>query len=568
MAFSTNGAERMRIDSAGRVGIGTSSPAADFHIDQGPDNRVLITSNGPTLIFKEANTTDDNFGFYHNASKFHLQTLDDNFGSVANIVTATQLGQIGIGTTSPTQKLEVSPDSDIQAIIGRARIGDLGYDDFAGFGHYDTGAAYAILQYNTGETYVNAGAGTDLNFRINNTNVGMFKSDGNFGIGTTSPNQDGFSATSRVLTVKAPSSGGTGALELIGLANSSGDLMSAINFMSYAVGNPAARITAVRHTADDEASIAFDTSGAERMRITQAGNVGIGTTSPTAPLHVNGDVKADTLQLQDDSKMGFGTANAAASVGHTAAGPEGIFWHTDRNSYGVYRTTGAWSAPNYSQLKLDFTTGIILDGGSAYGKSGVRVINDLICGSGTGYPHSASINSAYFHATGDTSQPACRLVQVSNSNSYPVIRMRHESTTAGRYIEFRTDENVLTGVIQDVSGTMAYQSSSDSRLKENVEPMTEGLTEVLAMNPVKFNWKDIVTENKTVDMESAESRGFLAQELNEEYPWAVSEGGEDEKEKPWSVDYGKLTPILVKAIQEQQTIIDDLKSRIETLENA
>ena len=47
--------ERMRIDSAGRVGIGTNDPDADFHIDQGPDNRVLITSNGPTLIFKETN---------------------------------------------------------------------------------------------------------------------------------------------------------------------------------------------------------------------------------------------------------------------------------------------------------------------------------------------------------------------------------------------------------------------------------------------------------------------------------------------------------------------------------
>jgi hypothetical protein len=144
--------------------------------------------------------------------------------------------------------------------------------------------------------------------------------------------------------------------------------------------------------------------------------------------------------------------------------------------------------------------------------------------------------------------------------------MRHESTTAGRYIEFRTDENVLTGVIQDVSGTMQYQSASDSRLKENVESMSEGLTEVLAMNPVKFTWKDIVTENKTVDMEGAESRGFLAQELNEQYPWAVSEGGEDEKEKPWSVDYGKLTPVLVKAIQELKAELDAAKARITELE--
>jgi hypothetical protein len=58
--------------------------------------------------------------------------------------------------------------------------------------------------------------------------------------------------------------------------------MSAINFMSYAVTNPAARITALRHTADDEASIAFDTSGAERLRIDKSGYILAGTTSNAA----------------------------------------------------------------------------------------------------------------------------------------------------------------------------------------------------------------------------------------------------------------------------------------------
>jgi trimeric autotransporter adhesin len=196
-----------------------------------------------------------------------------------------------------------------------------------------------------------------------------------------------------------------------------------------------------------------------------------------------------------------------------------------------------------------------------------RFYGDLIVGAGTGYADVESINSAYLHSIGDSTQPACRFSQGSTDNGDPVIRVRHENTTAGNYIEFRTDENVLTGQIQDVSGTMQYQSASDSRLKENVESMTEGLTDVLAMNPVKFTWKNIVTENKTVDMKGAESRGFLAQELNEHYPWAVSEGGENEKENPWGVDYGKLTPVLVKAIQEQQTIIESLEARITALES-
>jgi hypothetical protein len=55
-------------------------------------------------------------------------------------------------------------------------------------------------------------------------------------------------------------------------------------------------------------------------------------------------------------------------------------------------------------------------------------------------------------------------------------------------------------------------------------------------------------------------------EVGASNPWAVSEGGENEKENPWGVDYGKLTPVLVKAIQEQQTIIESLEARITALE--
>ena len=53
---------------------------------------------------------------------------------------------------------------------------------------------------------------------------------------------------------------------------------------------------------------------------------------------------------------------------------------------------------------------------------------------------------------------------------------------------------------------------------------------------------------------------MIAQELNDVIPNVVQEGGDDVTEEPWSVDYGKLTPYLIKAIQEQQTIIDDLKN--------
>ena len=110
------------------------------------------------------------------------------------------------------------------------------------------------------------------------TEVARIHTDNNFALGTASPNQDGFDANATVLTIKSANNG-EGVLELIGGGNSSGDQISVINFMSQAQANPAAQIKALRNTADDEASITFNTSGAERARITADGYFLVGGTS-------------------------------------------------------------------------------------------------------------------------------------------------------------------------------------------------------------------------------------------------------------------------------------------------
>ena len=73
-----------------------------------------------------------------------------------------------------------------------------------------------------------------------------------------------------------------------------------------------------------------------------------------------------------------------------------------------------------------------------------------------------------------------------------------------------------------------------------------------------FDWVEAKRQSKKF--------GFIAQEMHEVFEDAVKVGGEDENEDPWGIYDSKLIPVLTKAIQEQQTIINDLKSRIETLE--
>jgi len=83
------------------------------------------------------------------------------------------------------------------------------------------------------------------------------------------------------------------------------------------------------------------------------GNVGIGTTTPQR-----------TLDLSTSGQLTFG------NNGYSSTGSPGLFWYSDNINYGIYKSAGLWNAPNYQQLMLNFPTGIVIDGGSAYGRSG------------------------------------------------------------------------------------------------------------------------------------------------------------------------------------------------------
>ena len=100
-------------------------------------------------------------------------------------------GNVGIGTSSPSEKLSISPDTDVSAEIGKAHIGSVGHSDYAGFAHVDknTTSDYALLQGAAGDTFLNASDGQRIKFRINNSEKATIDSSGNLGIGTSSPSQ-------------------------------------------------------------------------------------------------------------------------------------------------------------------------------------------------------------------------------------------------------------------------------------------------------------------------------------------------------------------------------------------
>jgi hypothetical protein len=124
------------------------------------------------------------------------------------------------------------------------------------------------------------------------------------------------------------------------------------------------------------------------------------------------------------------------------------------------------------------------------------------------------------------------------------------------------DESSSTDITLHVHGKIKADSTvfdSDERLKENIKPLESQLNNIKQLKPSRFDWKDQTKSRYTDDV------GFIAQEIRNILPILVT--GDESEGDMLSVDYSKLTPILVKALQEQQEIIESLTKRIEDLEN-
>jgi hypothetical protein len=134
------------------------------------------------------------------------------------------------------------------------------------------------------------------------------------------------------------------------------------------------------------------------------------------------------------------------------------------------------------------------------------------------------------------------------------------STAARTHIVFENGATV--GSISTNASATTYSTSSDYRLKENIAPMTGALNTIAQLKPVTYKWK----------IDGSDGQGFIAHELQEVVPECVSgeKDAVDAEGNPvyQGIDTSFLVATLTAAIQEQQTIINDLTARITALEGA
>jgi len=131
-------------------------------------------------------------------------------------------------------------------------------------------------------------------------------------------------------------------------------------------------------------------------------------------------------------------------------------------------------------------------------------------------------------------------------------------TTSTYYALFLDGNGTNIGGIRgNGSGGTMYSTTSDRRLKQNIRPLSGALELLSQINPKTYQMKSNPDQDEI---------GFIAQELQKILPIAV--GGsptDDVEESPMTVDYGRLSPVLVGAIQEQQTVIEQQEDKIQML---
>jgi hypothetical protein len=288
-------------------------------------------------------------------------------------------------------------------------------------------------------------------------------------------------------------------------------------------------------------------SAAEAMRITSTGNVGIGTSNPKGLLEVvgTGIATANNFVYIEGGNTGGVTPSASFNAGvafgqnYSSGNSEtNLIWGQGIGSQ-QYLSIGKWTGSAYTeQMRLD-SSGNLLVGTTSYAAYG------------NGF------------SVADQSGTKGGVVNIGHASGV--------GTGAG-YVLFGYNNGGIGAIVQNGTTAVSYNTTSDYRLKTNIAPITNALNTVNALNPISFTWVD-----------GRKDDGFLAHELQSVIPNCVTgekdaveivddvddEGkviGTKEIPKYQQMDNSGVIPFLVKAIQEQQTMIEELKTKVLALE--
>jgi len=512
----------LKVDSTNnRVGIGTTSPT------QGKvdilDAGAYSSHTGHGLAIN-SNSIDAYTSMYMGADDSvdaaYIQSAGKNTSFTSKkLLLNPNGGNVGIGTSSPSVPLEVA---------GNIFINTSGNPNLtvktSGAGNNPNIRIQADTNYWDLQTLF-SNANDELDFRYNGTSKMIITNGGNVGIGTSSPgaNLHIGDATDKILLGK---------------------------YSGIDLGGNGAATRYVRTISTD--ALVLGTNSTECMRIDSSGRVGIGTTSPqtsTKGLHVVHDATEGTPSFPDGeviiAQRNFNSSQGCHIGIIAGSASESVINFGDKDDSDIGNITY-----NHSSNSMQFVTNT--SERMRIGSNGHLLVNTT-----TDYGQFVvETNVAGSNPIGCYISSTDTVVDAGNV----LGRFSYESDATLANGSYFLQFNDAAGTIGSITSTasssqVAYNTSSDERLKENIVDAGSQLDIIKQVQVREFDWKK--NGNHQV--------GMIAQELNNIIPEVVTVGGESEFENPWSIDYGKLTPHLIKAIQEQQTLIEQLQAEVALL---
>ena len=344
-------------------------------------------------------------------------------------------------------------------------------------------------------------------------------------------------------------------------------------------------------------------SGTEKVRFEQDGNVGIGTSSPSAVLDSRGGVNSTHAVFTGQANRGL-----AISTTNTLSNDDGVVYNAQTAGSGkhIFQTNGT------EHMRIDSDGNV-----NIYGTDNrpLAITSFATASAGAGWDLDATSNNGvvtvstggsermridedgnvlvgtadstpWNNSTGTTADNGIALRPdgiLSAARIDGTVALFNRTNSDGDIAEFRKDGTTV-GSISVTGSTTSYNTSSDYRLKTDAQPMTGATERVQELNPVNFEW---IANGSRVD-------GFLAHEAQEVVPEAVSGERDAMRDEEYEVtpevldddgnvtteavmgtrsvpdyqgiDQSKLVPLLTAALQEALTEISSLKSRVEALE--
>jgi hypothetical protein len=312
----------------GSVGVGTNAPSSIFHIVEAADPVLTVTAASSGSAWLSLNGISS--AVVHNPN--NVPTVFTTNGTERMRISAA--GNVGIGTSSPVSALTVSGsgyNGGSGTFISTTGGNSVTVNGVNAAGVYDSAYIYLSDGTNTGFVGLTAqnGLGTvgSLRFGVAGTEYARIQPNGNFGIGTNSPSYLlDVNGTGRFVGPLLVNSGSANANLQISTASTTYAAQIVIN--RGGTNNTYIGPTGSEFDISTNENIPFvflNNGYTERMRITAAGNVGIGTSSPVSPLTVNGPGPATpslsaaggavTISNNSDLDLQIGESSVTGSAG-------------------------------------------------------------------------------------------------------------------------------------------------------------------------------------------------------------------------------------------------------------